>query len=292
MTMTQRATLAILLAATLAGSSGLFVKYLALPAPVLAFFRVAIPVLLAGTFMRVQGLPFRRPGLRPMLLASALNAGRMFCFFAAFRHTTVGNAIIVLYTWPVFATLFGAWLLRERITRRQAWLLGLAFLGLVTVAAGRELSFAHDDFIGMGAAVGHAMLFSLTVVIFKRESGRYRPVETIFYQNLLGVPVFLPFVLAHDGLSWLQAGVATAYAGLIGLGVFGLFFYALQHLPASRVSFLSYVEIVSATALGVMVLGESLSWHLLLGGGLIVGATLLLQRQPAGQEEVGTTGGE
>ena len=290
--MNPRATLAILLASSLAGTSGLFVKYLALPAPVLGFFRVGVPVLVAGALMLLQGLPLWRPGLRPMLLASVLNAGRMVCFFAAFRLTTVGNAIIVLYTWPVFATLFGAWLLGERISRRQAALLALAFGGLVTVAAGQELSFAQDDLVGMVAAVGHAILFSLTVVIFKRESNRFRPVETIFYQNLVGVPVFLPFVLSYEALSLGQAVVATSYSALIGLGVFTLFFYALQHLPAGRVSLLSYIEIVSATALGVVVLGEHLSWNLLVGGLMIVGATLLLQRQAPVQDQVRAARGD
>ncbi|RMG57025.1 MAG: EamA/RhaT family transporter [Bacteroidetes bacterium] len=287
--MNQHATAAVLTAATLAGTSGLFVKYLALPAPVLAFFRVGIPTLIAGALMLLQGMPLLRPGLRPMLVASLLNAGRMFCFFAAFRLTTVGNAIIVLYTWPVFATLFGTIWLKEPISRRQMVLLALAFAGLVTVASGQELSFAADDLQGMVAAVGHALLFSLTVVIFKRESQRFRPIETIFYQNVLGVPIFLPFLLTYEGLSPWQAGVASGYGVMIGLGIFGLFFYGLQRLPAGRVSFLSYIEIISATTLGVLVLGESLSWHLLVGGSMIIAATLLLQRP--GQQQVRATRG-
>ena len=100
--MRQKAIFSILIAATLAGSSGVFIKNLDIPATSIAFIRCALPVLLMGGLMLVRGIPFFRGNYRAMLGASALNALRIFFFFSAYLYTSIGNAVLISYTWPIF----------------------------------------------------------------------------------------------------------------------------------------------------------------------------------------------
>jgi transporter family protein len=65
------------------------------------------------------------------------------------------------------------------------------------------------------------------------------------------------------------SGVATGLSWLC-------YYRALQLGPVSRVAPVDKLSVVFAIALGVLILGESLTWQSLLGGALIVAGSLLL----------------
>ena len=65
----------------MAGSSGVFVKHLDIPATSIAFIRTTIPTLVMGALMLIQGIAFFRGNYKLMLGASLLNALRLFFLF-------------------------------------------------------------------------------------------------------------------------------------------------------------------------------------------------------------------
>jgi drug/metabolite transporter (DMT)-like permease len=168
--MNQRAVWAVLTAATMAGSSGVFVKNMEMPVTSMGFFRALLPSLLMGGAMLAHRTPFFRGNYRLMIGVSVINVLRMYFFFTAFRYTSMGNAILISYTWPIFVNIFSALFLKEIISRRNIVLLTLAFTGIVVVYSNQPFSFENRDFIGMSAALGMALIYALTVVAFKKES--------------------------------------------------------------------------------------------------------------------------
>ena len=65
------------------------------------------------------------------------------------------------------------------------------------------------------------------------------------------------------------SGVATGLSWLC-------YYRALQLAPASLVAPIDKLSVAMAIALGILVLGEPLTWRLALGGGLIVGGVLVV----------------
>lgn len=270
---------AIIAASIIAGTSGIFVKYVQLPPTSFSFFRVSIPLLVVTAIMLAQKISFFRGNYKYMLGISLINSARMFFFFLTYLLTSVGNAVVALYTWPIFATIFSVWFLGESITKRQILLILLASLGVVVVSLNKEFSFSTNDLLGIGSALLTAALYASTVVMFKKEMDNYQWPELIFYQNIVSFLVFLPFILFTKPFPTVeQAGLASTQAILIGLGVFGLFFYGLRHLKASQASLLSYLEIVSAIILAFLVLGEPITTNLVIGGSMIIASTLLIKK--------------
>ena len=276
--MPNKAVLAILTAAILAGSSGVFVKYLHSPATSLSFIRSIVPVLIVGSMMLYRGLPFFKGNYRIMLVASVLNAARMVLFYTTFIYTSIGNAVLILFTWPIFTTIFSILFLGEKVTNRNKILLGLSFLGIVFVYANKPFSFEDRDFVGMTAALGTAFIYAMTVVIFKKESVSYTPIELIFYQNIAGIFIYFPFLLLNPWPSPSDWTIASAHATLLGVVAFFCFFYGLSRLKASTASLLAYIEIVSALLFGTLWLKEELTLNMIIGGAFIVGSTALLKR--------------
>ena len=125
-----------------------------------------------------------------------------------------------------------------------------------------------------------AIIYALTVIIFKKESKKYSKYETIFYQNCIGFLIFIPFLLINKPLPTLpQVSLGIVYGALIGLVGFLFFFSALRKIKVSTLSLLSYSEVISAIFLAIIFFHEELSWNLVVGGLLIILATSLIKKE-------------
>lgn len=270
--------LEVLVAAIIWGSTGAFVKYLHLPPTTITAFRLAVPAIFLLIIFLIQKKKIFQWNTA-LLLASALNAVRMLFYFIGFTLTSIGNAVIVLYTWPIFASIGSFFLLKEKVTWQKIVLIGLAFSGIVLVYFGKEISFVDKDFIGMGAVLLSALVSGFIMVIFKKELEKYSRFETIYYQNLIGGIIFLPFLFINRPFptSW-QISIATIYAILIGVVGFTLFFAGLKKMNTSTASTLAYVEVLSGLAFAVILFKETITWNMVLGGTLIIITTIILQR--------------
>jgi drug/metabolite transporter (DMT)-like permease len=272
--------LAVIFAATVGATSGVFIKLLNLPSVSVSFFRLFPPVIFILIYLKWKKTKLFQKNYKIMLLASVLNAIRIFLYMVAFLYTTIGNAEIILFTWPIFATIFSIMFLKEKVKPRTAFLIGLAFIGIVIMYSNQEVSFSNNDFIGMAAMLLSAILFSLTAVIFKKELANYSKLETIFYQNLVGAMIFLPFIIAIRPLPTIsQIGIGTVYGFSVGILAFLLFFYALKKLKMSHYSLLTYWEVPVAILFGVLFFGENITVNMIVGGVLIIISGLLLKKR-------------
>jgi len=269
--MEKKAIYAVILCAILAGNNGLLIKSMnSLSAGGIAWFRTGIPVLFLIPFL-IKNKEFHFKGnTRKMFLASFINAIRMYLYLLAFIYTSIGNAVVLFYTYPLFVTAIEYLFFKQKLQKAQVGFLALAFIGIVITYVGKPFSFASNDFIGMLSAIGASIGYAVTVILFKAETPNYSKNQLIFYQNLIGALVFIPFLTVLPNAELPQIGVGVLYGLLIGIVVFKLFFYGLKELTAATATTLMYLEVVSAIVLGYFVLDEKLSWNILVGGSLIL----------------------
>ena len=271
--------LEVIIAATFGGLGGALIKLLNLPATSTSFFRFIVPAVLLLLFLWYRKIKLFRGNYKLLLAASLLNVVRIFCFVAGYTFTSMGNAIIIFFTWPIFGALLGIILLKEKIKLRTILLFGLAFAGIIIMYMNKEFSFTNSDFIGMTAMIISAITYALTIIIFKKELVNYTKTETIFYQNLIGAIVFIPFIVINKPLPTLsQTGIGILYAIVAGMCTFYFFFSALKRLKVSHYSLLTYWEVVAAVFFGWLIFGEVITWNMFVGGMLIVVSGYLLRR--------------
>jgi len=269
-----------IVAAVIWGSSGIFIKYIDLPPTTVTFFRLAVPTLILFIFLTVKKIKLFHGNNKLILLASTLNAGRIFLYTVGFTFASIGNAVIILYTWPIFVTVFSMLFLKEQVKKRTFLLLFIALIGTIFIYLNKEFSFSDNNFIGITAMFISAAIYALTVIIFKKESEKYSKYETIFYQNLIGSIILIPFIFINKPLPSLpQTSLGILYGILIGIIGFLFFFSALKKIKASTVSFLSYIEVPSAIILSIIFFQESLTWNMVVGGLLIILATILIKKE-------------
>ena len=278
--MKQKAFFALVVAGILAGLTGVIIKNIEMDSKAITWVRMIIPVIAMGIWIKWKKISFFRSNIKPLLIASLLNAFRLYLYIFAFVYTSIGNAAILFYTWPIFTTILGIYFLREKVKPLHFILILLAFSGLIIAYSDQSFNFNDNDFLGMLAAVIASLIYAITVVIFKSEIHAYTKNEMVFYQNLIGSILYLPFfVLALPTITAKDIALSSSYGVLVGIVVFYLFFYGLTYLKAYVASAVMYLEVVGAVILGYLFLGERLTIPMLLGGSLIVISSFILNQR-------------
>jgi len=212
------------------------------------------------------------------------------CLFLALDLTTVTRSSIIFYTMPVWLALAAHFVLPgERISPQKALGLALAFGGAVTAIAfrsgGGQGSLLGDIF-ALGGALGWA---GIALVARATRFNEVAPRVQHFYQLalsapllLLAAPLFGPFIrdLAPIHL-W---GVAFQVVVVAGFG-FLFWIWIISIYPASSVAAFSFLSPIFGIFLGVVLLGETLAWPIVVAG-LLVAVGLVLINLPARRSQV------
>ena len=196
----------------------------------------------------------------------------------AFVYTSVGNAIVLFYVYPLFITIIETTVYKAPISKKQILYMLLAFAGIAFTYADKEFSFESRDFIGMLAAILAAVGYAFFVSIFKRQTQDCNRNQLLFYQKLAGAVLFIPFLFGLKDVELTHMGIGIFYGLLIGIVQFGLFFFGLKHLNATTAASLMYLEVLSAVILSFFILKEQLSWNTYIGGALILISSFFISR--------------
>lgn len=269
--MTKKAIYAVILAACIAGFNGILIKGMPSLAPgAIGWFRVGVPVLFLLPALLYKNDLKVKGDYKMMILATVINAIRLYFYLVAFTYTSIGNAVVLFYVYPLFVTAIETLVYKAPIKKSQIYLMILAFAGIVFTYLNKPFSFESDDFIGMMAAIASAVGYAFFVCIFKRQTPNYNRNQLLFFQNLGGAVLFIPFLFGLGTAVPAEIGIAVVYALLIGIVVFGLFFFGLKYLSASTATSLMYIEVLSAVLLSYFILDETLTWNTYVGGALIL----------------------
>lgn len=197
-------------------------------------------------------------------------------FFVALSRTGIAiGTLVSLASAPLIAGLLG-WLMREGAPG-WTWLVStvIAIVGLGLLTA---VGSAQADTLGVLAALGAGTAYSTYTVLGARLARQgWRPSVVMAGPFTIGALALAPFLL---GAGWLLSPSGLLLAVWVGLAAtslaYLLFAVALPVLQPGHIATLTLIEPVVATALGVLVLGESITALGWLGCLLIIVALLLL----------------
>jgi len=290
----RRGSVVIFALATAWGFVSILVREVPLPALTLVFWRVFLGALAVGAVMLARGERgvFRAPGWATAALGLVLGV-HWICYFAAIQHTSVASANLITYANPIVIAAFAPALLGERLT-------GVTLGALVASVAGIVLIAVFGPSSGSGAVhAGGLLLAGLAAVSYaamilgmKRWSGREDPVRVVFWQAAVAAIALLPAAVPtlHHSLDARQWGYLVLL-GFVLTGVSGLIFVsAIRWVPATSVGILAYMEPVSAALLAALLLGETLTWSIAVGGATIVAAGIAVIRLQEPEEAIAPTG--
>ena len=270
--------------AVLWGSVGVVIRQVELPAVALVSARIWIAAPTITIFLAVTGReqPWRwRPTPR-LLVNGVILAAHWVSFIAALQRAPIGTVLLITYLAPVGIAAFAPVVLGEVVPVRTKAALAVAVAGIALIAA-PAMDGASADGIALAFVTG--ALYVPLALSNKALSDEHGGVQLALYQLLVAGVVLLPFSFVADwgtpSIDWLWLGVLgvlyTAFA-------FATYLDALEHLAATRAAVLLYLEPASAVFFGWLVLHEDPTLSMLAGGLLVVGAGILVAREPMAPE--------
>ena len=198
-------------------------------------------------------------------IAGALSfSATVITFVLATRLTTAANAILLQYSAPIYVSLLGIWLLKERVRPLDVATLVLVLAGLVLFFLD-ELSGSGllGNVFGLIAGISFACFF-----IFTRMDKSGPVIETILLGNMVTALVGVPFVFAGppDATGW----IVLVLLGVVQLGIpYVIYSIAIRSVTALEAILTCTLEPVLNPLWVLLVMGEMPGpWAL--AGGLIV----------------------
>ncbi|HLY45101.1 MAG TPA: DMT family transporter [Stellaceae bacterium] len=198
--------------------------------------------------------------------------GSMTCMFLAFSTLSLGSAVAISFSAPLFTTLLSILILKEKVGlhRWSALVIGFAGVLVVTHPGAGTLT------VGAFFALANALLISSVAIAIRRMSATESTETLTLYQMsviTLCTLFLLPFGFARPAWSDL---LGLAVAG-VGNGVAQYWWTrSLSLAPPSAVVPFNYLSLLWATILGFAIWGDVPGPGLALGSALVVASGLYI----------------
>ncbi|MDX6752088.1 DMT family transporter [Geminicoccaceae bacterium 1502E] len=241
--------------------------------------RVAFQAAILLPFVLAAGrrLPRRHLGLH--VARGFLTAVSTLFFFAALTVMPLADTVAIFFVEPLILTLLSALFLGERIGWRRLSAVAVGLAGALIVIRPSFAAFGLHALLPLGAALTFALYLLIT-----RKLAPYEDAAVLQLTAGLTGCLFMSLGLAAGAVleipmlepSWPSAWQWFLMLLLGAVATFShmLVVLAFRHAPAGVLAPFQYLEIISATILGLAVFGDfpdALTW---LGIAVIVGSGL------------------
>ncbi len=276
--MKKRAVLSVNLAVLLFGLSGLFAKWIRLPAIFITFGRVLFSSAALGIYMLIRRQSFRiaRKDAALLIPAGGILALHWWAFLKAVQLSTVAVGTATFAAFPLFVTFLEPLVFRRKPDRRSIVTAAVILIGvLITVP---EFSVENRTFLGILTGLLSALSYAVLVILNKRAAGRMSGAVITFYEQAAAAAILLPFALSVKAQPSGQDLALLMFLGVVTTALaHTLFVSSLKTLPAQLAGICSSMETVYGILFAFLLLGEVPAWREIAGAAVIVGAVVIAQ---------------
>ncbi len=229
--------------------------------------------ILGACAMLAQAAAFRRPltveraAWPDLIVAALLNMTMLpISFTVGVYLLGPGRTALLVYTMPIWATLFARVLLREKVTVSRVVALAFA-AGAVAALMSQSLPELRDAPLGAAVTLLAAMSYGLGTVWLKRRVWRANAAVVTFWQLVVGtVPIVLIWAIVSFPPDLTQAGagdwLAVLFLGVVGNGIaYFLWFRVIGLLPAGVAGIGALITPCVGVTSSVWLAGERLHPH-------------------------------
>lgn len=258
----QQGIIAIVFAAVLWSTGGLFVKLL----PQDAFTILSYRSILAGSVFFL----FFGKKLFSMNGRAWLNA-LFYCllvlgFVMATKRTTAANAILLQYTGTIYVLLAEPYFFKLKMERVNVVTIIACAIGMVILVSG---DLGSGDMLGNLIALVSGFLFAALFIGQRLNAPEYQA-GSIFWGNMMMGLIGLPFLL-QSPLPTLPEAAMLGFLGIFQLGLgYLLFTYGLKRVLAIEGALLAMLEPMLNPVWVLIFYGEKPSKGAIVGGFIII----------------------
>lgn len=266
------------------------------PVYTLAFFRFAFASLFLAPFFLVQTKKVKMKAADlPKLVAIGIFIVTLNIafFFTGLKTTEATSASVISLVIPILSVLTGWWFLRERIFLINILGVILGLLGSLIIIGVPQIflgTVQPERLLGNFLVFLASVAFVAGAILSREMLKKYPSLTVTAFSFMVGMITFFPLA-AYEYIqnpTWMETVTPLGIFGLIfmtllsSISAYFLFEWGLAKTSVAIAGFFQYLEPVVASSLAVVILGETISYSLIIGGFLIVAGVLFgtLAKEP------------
>jgi drug/metabolite transporter (DMT)-like permease len=242
-----------------------------IPAIEIILFRSVFSLVLTYILLKKENVPVLGSNKKLLIIRGVAGSVGLMAFFYTLQNIPLASAVTLNYLAPVFTTILGIFIVKEKVQARQFLYFGVSFLGVIVIEGFDPRISTFDLSIALIASLAMGVAYN---VIRKLKNSEH-PLVIMFYFPLITIPIaaiatYYLWVLP-TGWDWvilLAVGLLTQFAQYFMT-------LAYQNAQLSKVASLSYIGIIYALVFGFFVFGETYSLVVFLGMALVLIGVIL-----------------
>lgn len=250
----------------------------------LLFTRFLVAAVIIWTLVRFMGIPYRTTFRHFVYIVCFSLIGYTLCahlVFSAYQYLTGSLVTMIVFLHPAMIVAWESVVGRKRPSSAKAGALFLTLAGLVIILwdPGAVLNWP-GVLMSLGAAATYAY-FCIAVV--EPRTHQMSSLAVTAYVVTVSLAVYfgaaiaqheplIPQTITGFSMAVILGIVSTAFASLA-------FYWGIKQVGPSTAALASTFEPVFVALIGVLFIGETITWRFLLGSVLILGALLLLNKE-------------
>jgi drug/metabolite transporter (DMT)-like permease len=252
--------------------SGLFAKWLNMPASHIVFGRAtfaAIAIALFVLLIKKQSLKVEKSLLIPLAFTGLVLAFHWGSFFYAIQVSSVAIGLITFASFPVFVSFLEPLLFKEKFHYQALAQALLTIVGILFILPLGNLT--SGDIEGVVWGMVSAMSFALLTLLNRKFVAKTSAKKVAFYQNFCASICLLPLMYLYPvTISYQQLSVLIILGVLFTAIAHTLFNHSLKIVKAQTASIAVSLEPIYGSIAAYFLLGEQITWMMIVGGSIVI----------------------
>jgi RarD protein len=249
-----------------------FVKFLPhIPAIEIVLFRSIFSFVASFLILKQQGVPVLGNNRKWLVIRGVVGSVGLIAFFYTLQNIPLASAVTIHYLSPIFTSVLGIFIVKERVRPMQFFYFTIAFAGVLVI----EGFDPRVDLLFLGVGIIAALFSGLAYNVIRKLKNTEHPLVIVFYFPLVTIPVAgvvsYYFWVTPQGWDW---------AWLLAIGIFTqaaqhLLTLAYQNARVARVASLTYIGLIYALGFGFFLFDETYNVQTYAGMLLVLSGVIL-----------------
>ncbi|WP_083262486.1 DMT family transporter [Roseivirga sp. 4D4] len=270
--MISKGVIYMLLATFVFAVMNVLIKYVPnIPAVEIILFRSIVSFVMSGVALKYQRVPLFGTNRKTLLIRGLAGAIALIMFFITLQEIPLASAVTLMFLSPIFTTILGIWIVKEKVNPLQWLFFAISFGGIVMIKGFDTRISVEMALLGIGAAFFSGIAYNM---IRKLKTSEH-PLVIIFYFPL----VTLPIVGIYSGFNWVMP-VGEEWIILLAIGALtqvAQYFMtkSYQSEELAKVANINFIGIIYALGFGYVLFDETFNFLTYLGmSAVLVGVIL------------------
>ena len=247
----------------------------AIPIYELVFFRSVFSLIITSIIIKKKKINPWGKNKSLLITRGLLGTIALVCIFYSIRNMPLSISTVIQYTYPIFISIFAAFLIKEKINFNLIFALFLGWFGILIILNPYQSTSYEIDKLAVFIAFTGAITTSLAYIAVKKLSMQEDIFVIIKYFPLISVITLIPIVYSN----WITPQV-NDLIWIIGIGIFtqaGQTFLTLglKNLPASQASSINYSQVIFGSIWGIYLFGEKITTNFVIGSIFVLLGTII-----------------